>query len=61
MEQIKTLVRAFNALVADQIAHGDDGRVRPDLLEEFKRHSRFDVVTAKTRIATRCHHREALP
>jgi anaerobic magnesium-protoporphyrin IX monomethyl ester cyclase len=44
MPQIKALVRSFNALVADQISQGDNGRVRYDLLAEFQRNCHFDVV-----------------
>jgi len=47
MEQIKAFVRSFNALVADQIANGDNGQVRSELLMEFQRNCRFDVVQAE--------------
>jgi anaerobic magnesium-protoporphyrin IX monomethyl ester cyclase len=44
MEQVKALVRSFNALVADQIASGDTGQVNPELLARFQQNCRFDAV-----------------
>jgi anaerobic magnesium-protoporphyrin IX monomethyl ester cyclase len=44
MAQVKEFVRAFNALVADQIADGDSGRLRPDLYARLKAACQFDLT-----------------
>lgn len=43
MSGVKDFVRAFNALIADQITSGDSGRLRPELLARLRETCRFDV------------------
>lgn len=49
MDQIKTFLRSFTALTADQMMKGDSGEVDPALLADLVAACRFDVVEAAAR------------
>ncbi|MGK5677010.1 PhpK family radical SAM P-methyltransferase [Micromonospora sp. URMC 106] len=43
-EQVKDFVRAFNAVLADQLRHPGGSAAQPELLDRLRRASQFDVV-----------------
>jgi radical SAM PhpK family P-methyltransferase len=43
-EQVKDFVRAFNAVLADQLRHPGGSAAQPELLDRLRRTSQFDVV-----------------